>query len=172
MLMEETRRYLQERKVTRLKFATSPLLTGTAHFYVTRYGTRYRWREGTHTPEGQVWPYVSCECDLDDPVARTMDLRDEEVESRSVLRWEKGRPVPPPSVVYSGPLTVLLPDLTSDSLTASARADPSFLATLYAVFHGLHVHGYGFAWFDLLPGASGALGGAANFYLMNRTVTF
>jgi len=171
-LMEQARAYLLERRVTRLKFGTSPLLTGTARFYVTRYGTHYRWREGTRTPEGQVWPYVSCECDFDDPVARPLDLRDDELAERSVLLWEKGRPVVPPHVVSAGPLTVLLPELTSESITATAHADPTFLAALFGVFHELHVHGYGFAWFDLLPASAASPEDAAYVYIMNRTVTF
>jgi GNAT superfamily N-acetyltransferase len=168
-LMEEARVWLAERRVTRLKFGTSPLLTSTAHFYMTRYGTRYHWREGTHTPDGHAWPYVSCECDFDDPLARPLDLRDEELAEHSVLRWVGGRPRVPPNVVYSGPLTVLLPELTSDSITATAHADPSFLGTLFDVFHGLHVHGYGFAWFDLLPGAPASADDATYVYIMNRT---
>jgi len=172
LLMEEARRYLAEHRVTRLKFGTSPLLTGTAHFYMTRYGTRYRWREGMRTPDGQAWPYAACECDFDDPLARTLDLRDDELADRSILLWENGRPRVPERIVYSGPLTLLLPELTSETLAAAARADPAFLATLYDAFHSLHVHGYGFAWFDVLPGAAPAPGAASYFYIMSRTVAF
>jgi hypothetical protein len=81
-LVEAAGRYLQGRKVTRLKFAASPLLTRSAWLYVNQFGTRFRWREGSRTPEGTPWPYVSCECDFDDPLGRPLDLRDEEVPDR------------------------------------------------------------------------------------------
>jgi hypothetical protein len=168
-LLEEAGRYLQARRITRLKFGTSPLLTRNAWLYVTRFGCRYRWREGTRTPDGQPWPYVSCECDFDDPLAHPLDLREDQVQERSVLDWEEGRPTPRAHLVYSGPLSLVLPDLDSDALAEAQRRDPGFIATLYAAFHALHVHGYGFAWFDRL---SVRTGDGAWYYLMKRIVAF
>ena len=169
-LFEEAGRYMREHRAARLKFGTSPLLTGNAELYVTRFGTRYRWREGTRTPEGAPWPYVACECDFDDPLARPLDLRDDEVVARSVLDWKDGRPVPRAHVVYSGPLSVLLPELTGDTLSAAATGDPKLLAVLFEVLHDLHVHGYSFSWFDRLPGEARLPGTPAFFYVMKRTV--
>lgn len=171
-LMEQAGLYLRERKVTRLKFGTSPLLTGNAELYIIQFGTRYRWREGTHTPEGRPWPYVSCECDFDDPVARPLDLLEEEVALRSVLDWVDGCPVPRRNVTYSGPLSVLLPDLDGEALAAAEERDPSFLALLYDVFHSLHVHGYGFAWFDRLSTGIVRPGSPSCYYIMKSVVAF
>ena len=167
-LLAEAETYLRAHRCHRLKFGTSPLLTDDAGLYVTRFGTRYRWSPGNRTPEGRPWPHVSCECDFDDPLARPLDLRDEEVSERSVLAWSDGRPVRRQRIVYSGPLSVLLPDLTMESVTRSAAADPSYLETLYAAFHELARHGYGFAWFDRLPSvAAGSAGSARWYYVMN-----
>ncbi len=167
-LLGEIGRFLRAHRVTRLKFAASPLLTGAAELYITRFGARYRWREGTRTPEGRPWPYVSGECDFDDPLERPLDLREEEVVPRSVLDWEGLVASPRQGIVYSGPLSVLLPDLTADLLADAARADPRFLATLFDVFHALYLHGYGFAWFDRLPSRLVPEGGARCYYVMNR----
>jgi hypothetical protein len=169
-LLAEAGRYMGEHKAARLKFGTSPLLTGNAELYVTRFGTRYRWHEGTRTPGGAPWPYVACECDFEDPLARPLDLRDDEVEARSVLGWKEGRPVRRARVAYSGPLSVLLPELSSDSVAAAAAGEPEFLAVLFEAFHELHVHGYSYAWFDRLPGGARPVGSPAFFYLMKRTV--
>ena len=169
-LMREAGKLIRERKVSRLKFGTSPLLTGNAALYVTRFGTRYKWREGTRTPEGKPWPHVSCECDFDDPIARPLDLRTEEIVPRSVIDWEGVRPLPRRKVVYSGPLSLLLPELTSDSLVEADRRDPSFLSTLYQVFHGLFLHGYDFAWFDRLPPSASPPGGPRCYYIMRRVL--
>ncbi len=168
LLLEEAGRYMRERKATRLKFGTSPLLTGNAELYVTRFGTLYRWREGIRTPEGSPWPYVACECDFDDPLARPLDLRDDEVEARSVLDWKEGRPIPRPRVVYAGPLSVVLPELSSDTVSIAA-SDPELLTVLFDVFHALHAHGYSFAWFDRLPGGTRPQGSPAFFYTMKSS---
>jgi GNAT superfamily N-acetyltransferase len=168
-LLEEAERLIRAHKSHRLKFGTSPLLTGNAALYVTRFGTRYRWREGARTAEGQPWPYVSCECDFDDPLARPLDLRDDEAVERSVLDWTEGVPRRRAGVVYSGPLSVLLPDLGNDAIARSAAADPLFLPLLYAAFHELSRHGYGFAWFDRVPPGAAA-GSAAWYYVMNRVL--
>jgi hypothetical protein len=167
-LLEEAGRWLRARRITRLKFGTSPLLTRNAWLYVTRFGCRYRWREGTRTPDGQPWPYVSCECDFDDPLAHPLDLRDDQVQERSVVDWKGGRPTPRARLVYSGPLSLVLPELDSDALTEAQRRDPGFIATLYSAFHALHVHGYGFAWFDRLTASPGDAG--AWYYVMKRVV--
>jgi GNAT superfamily N-acetyltransferase len=170
-LLEEAGKLIQARKVTRLKFGTSPLLTPNAELYVTRFGTRYWWREGTHTPAGAPWPYVSCECDFDDPLARPLDLRPEEVVPRSVLDWEGLAPRPRRKVVYSGPLSVTLPELTNETLSEKGERDPDFFPTLYAVFHALFVHGYGFAWFDRLPAGMAAAADPWFYYVMSRVVS-
>ncbi len=169
-LLAETEKLLKMHKCSRLRFGTSPLLTANAELYITRFGTHYRWREGARTPEGQPWPYVSCECDFDDPLARPLDLRDEEVAERSVLEWVDGRPVRRPRIVYAGPLSILLPDLGVDSIARAAGADAAFLPTLYDAFHELSRHGYGFAWFDRLPASAGSPGGAQWYYVMNRVL--
>src|SRR5208337_335519 len=167
-LMQEAGRFIRERKLSRLKFGTSPLLTGNAALYVTRCGARYKWREGTRTPEGRPWPYVSCECDFADPIARPLDLRAEEIVPRSVIDWEGVRPLPRQKVVYSGPLSVLLPELTRDALVEADARDAGFLATLYQVFHALFLHGYDFAWFDRLPPFAAPPGGPRCYYIMRR----
>jgi hypothetical protein len=169
-LLEEAGRYLRARRITRLKFGTSPLLTRNAWLYVTRFGCRYRWREGIRTPEGEPWPYVSCECDFDDPLAHPLDLREDQVRERSVLDWNEGRPMPRAPLVYSGPLSLVLPDLDADALAEAQRRTPGFVATLYSAFHALHVHGYGFAWFDRLSVPTGDAG--AWYYVMKRIVAF
>jgi hypothetical protein len=169
-LMEAAGRYLGTRKVMRLKFATSPLLTRSAWLYVNRFGARYRWREGTRTPDGQPWPYVSCECDFDDPLARPLDLRDEEALPLSLLSWELGKPVRRTDLPFRGPLCVALPDLGSDGLSALASREPSVITTLHDAFHALHVHGYEFSWFDRLPGSEAVHGGPRWYYIMKRVV--
>jgi GNAT superfamily N-acetyltransferase len=167
-LLEEAGRYLRAHRTTRLKFGTSPLLTHSAWLYVTRFGSRYRWREGPRAPDGQPWPYVSCECDFDNPLARSLDLRDEEVQGRSVVEWVGGRPRIRSRLVYSGPLAVVLPDLDGQTLVRAREQDPGFIATLYSAFHSLHAHGYGFDWFDRLPAAGGQPAGW--YYVMKRVV--
>jgi GNAT superfamily N-acetyltransferase len=169
-LMEEAARFIRARKVQRMKFGTSPLLTANAELYITRFGTRYRWRGGARTAEGAPWPYVTCECDFDDPLARPLDLRDEEVLARSVVAWEGQRPVPRERVVYSGPLSVALPEWDTEALAEAGHRDPSFLPTLYAAFHALFIHGYGFAWFDSLPHRLAPPGGPRFYYVMNRVL--
>jgi hypothetical protein len=169
-LLEEAGRWLRAHRITRLKFGTSPLLTRNASLYITRFGSRYRWREGTRAPDGQPWPYVSCECDLDDPIAKPLDLREDQVRERSVLEWKGGRPTPRARLVYTGPLSLVLPDLDSDGLAEAQRRDPGFIATLFTAFHDLHVHGYGFAWFDRLSASAG--GAHPWYYLMKRVVAF
>jgi GNAT superfamily N-acetyltransferase len=166
-LLEEAARLMAERKVRRLKFGTSPLITANADLYITRFGTRYRWRPGVRTADGAPWPSVTCECDFDDPVARPLDLRDDEVLSRSVVGWEGRTPVPREKVVYSGPLAVVLPELDAETLAEAGR---DFLSTLYSAFHGLYIHGYGFAWFDRLPARLSSAEGPLFYYVMNRVL--
>ena len=168
-LLEEAARYIGEHKVQRLKFGTSPLFTANATLYITRFGTRYRWREGARATDGAPWPYVTCECDFDDPLARPLDLPDDEVLARSVVGWEGRTPVPREKVVYSGPLSVALPELDAEAL---AEAGKDFLPTLYSVFHALFIHGYGFAWFDRLPARLVPRGEPPFYYVMNRVLGF
>jgi hypothetical protein len=166
-LMEEAARFMAEHKVKRLKFGTCPLLTANASLYVTRFGTRYRWRPGVRTAEGALWPSVTCECDFDDPLARPIDLRDDEILSRSVVAWDGRKPIPRQKVVYSGPLAVVLPALDAAAL---AGAGGEFLSTLYAAFQSLHLHGYGFAWFDSLPARLAPSHEPLFYYVMNRVL--
>ena len=166
-LMDEAGRYIGQHKVQRLKFGASPLLTASASLYITRFGTRYRWRAGARTAEGAPWPYVTCECDFDDPLARPLDLRDDELLPRSVVAWEGRKPIPREKVVYSGPLSVVLPELDAEAL---ALAGTDFLSTLYDVFHALFIHGYGFAWFDTLPARLAPPGKPLYSYIMNRVL--
>jgi len=170
LLLEKVGLFLEKRRSSRLKLGTSPLLTRNAWLYVNRFGSRYRWREGTRTTAGAPWPYVSCEVDFDDPLARPLDLRDDEVIPRSLLAWEGGRPVRR-ALSYSGPLSVLLPDLDAEALSAAAGADPAVIALLQSLFHDLHVHGYGFAWFDELPARLVTAGGPRWYYVMSRVVS-
>jgi len=169
-LLEETGRFIRERKVARLKFGTSPLLTTDAELYITRFGTRYRWRGGIRTPGGRPWPHVACECDFDDPLARSLDMRDDEVIAKSVVAWEGRQPLPRPRVVYSGPLAVLLPQLDSETLAQAGERDTRFLPALSSLFHGLFIHGYDFAWFDRLPAAVAPPGGPWFYYIMKPIV--
>jgi hypothetical protein len=171
LLLEKAGLFLQKRRVTRLKLGTSPLLTRNAWLYVTRFGSRYRWREGIKAPDGRPWPYVSCEVDFDDPLARSLDLREDELMPRSILAWDGGRPALRP-LAWSGPLSVVLPDLDADSIAAAAEADPDFIATLYSAFHGLHLHGYEFAWFDRLPQSAAPAGAPLWYYIMKRVMSF
>jgi len=170
LLLEKAGLFLRKRRVARLKLGTSPLLTRNAWLYVNRFGSRYRWREGIRAPDGRPWPYVSCEVDFDDPLARPFDLREDQVFARSVLAWEGGSPARRP-LAYSGPLSLILPDLDTDSIAAEAEADPSFISTLYSAFHGLHLHGYEFAWFDRLPGNGAPAGAPCWYYLMKRVLS-
>jgi GNAT superfamily N-acetyltransferase len=165
-LMEAARLYIEERKVHRLKFGTSPLLTHCARLYVTRFGARYHWRRGVKGSRGRPWPCVSCECDFDDPLAKPADLGDDEIEERSVLAWDGMRPVPR-EVGYSGPLSVVLPELSVSGLAAAIEHIPKFIGTLHAAFDALFVHDYGFAWFDALP----SHGAARFYYLMKRVMS-
>jgi hypothetical protein len=170
LLLEKAGLFLRQRRVTRLKLGTSPLLTRNAFLYVNRFGSRYRWREGMRRPDGRPWPYVSCDVDFDDPLARPLDLREDQVVPRSVLAWEGMRPVPR-ALAYSGALSVVLPDLDSDGLAAAAEEDPQLIPALYAAFQGLHVHGYEFAWFDRLPELIAPAGMPCWYYIMKRVVS-
>jgi hypothetical protein len=169
-LLEEAGRYIREHRVARLKFGTSPLLTRNAELYVTRFGARYHWREGARTPEGKPWPYVSCECDFDDPCARPLDLREEEIVPRSVIDWTGLRPLPRRNIVYAGPLSVLLPELTAEAVSEAGQRDPELLPTLHEVFHTLSLHGYEFAWFDRRDPSALPAGSPPCYYVMRRSL--
>ena len=171
-LLEEARRFLQERRMTRLKLGTSPLLTHNASLYITRLGARYRWREGIRTPEGAPYPWVTCECDFEDPCARPLDLTEEEVGPRSVLSWDGLRPLPRGNIVYAGPLSVLLPEIGPEQLAEAGARDPQFYPLLWKVFHELSRHGYCFSWFDRREAARLAPGEPSCYYVMSRVVTF
>jgi len=170
-LLEATGRFLAARKVTRLKFTTSPLLTRMAWLYVNRFGTQYRWREGSRTPDGKPWPYVTCECDFDDLLERPLDLRDEEVPGHCLVYWEGGKPVVRTGLRFSGPLCVALPDIDADGLSLLADREPAVIALLHRAFQSLHIHGYEFAWFDRLKGAPEAPGAPRWYYLMKHIVS-
>ena len=79
------------------------------------------------------------------------------------------RPVPRHRVSHAGTLFVLLPHLTSVLLGRAVQEVPLFLETLTAVFQDLHVHGYGFGWFDrVAPGIAAAGGQPLSAYAMVR----
>jgi GNAT superfamily N-acetyltransferase len=153
-LLGEAGKYLREHRVSRLRFGTSPLLTQAAGLFVRRFGARYRWKEGVRSPEGRPWPYVTAECDFDDPLPRPLGLRDEDALARAVVSWEGAAPVhrTPPS--YTGTLFFVLPSLTADVIAQSSHDVPRFLEILAAAFQDLHLHGYAFAWFDRVPEAA------------------
>jgi hypothetical protein len=69
-----------------------------------------------------------------------------------VLSWDGGLPLRRQGIVYSGALSVVLPPFTTVTLGHALQAVPRFLETLYTAFEDLFLHGYGFAWFDRLPG--------------------
>jgi hypothetical protein len=171
-LLSEVKAFIHGRRMARMKLGTSPLLTGSAALYITRFGARYHWREGIGTPAGRPRPSVSCECDFEDPAARPMDLTEEEVAPRSVLSWDGLRPIPRRNVVYAGPLSVLLPELNAETLAGAAAANPEFLPVLWNVFHALFVHGYEFAWFDHRDPAVAAPGEPPCYYVMKSVVSF
>lgn len=171
VLFEAAAKLLAAKKVTRLRFGTSPLLTRAAWLYVNRFGSRYRWREGSRTPEGRPWPYVSGECDFDDPLERPLDLSEREVPERCLLTWERGAPVVRSDLRFSGPLCVALPDIDVDGLSALSGRAPEVIATIHSAFQSLHVHGYEFAWFDRLKDAPPGAGAARWYYLMARIVS-
>jgi GNAT superfamily N-acetyltransferase len=162
-LVEEAGRYIQKHKAARLKFGTSPLLTHCAALFITGFGTRYRWKEGVRTADGRSWPYVTCECDFDDPLFKPLDLRDDEVGRRNILSWSGSTPSIKKGTVYSGPLAVVLPSFSTLALAEAVGGTPGFLETLYAAFHELFRHGYGFAWFDHTD-----LGGKNVFYYVMK----
>jgi GNAT superfamily N-acetyltransferase len=161
-LLEEAGRYLREHRLSRLRFGTSPLLTQAAGLFVRRFGARYRWKEGVRSPEGRPWPYVTAECDFDDPLPRPLGLRDEDALSRSVISWEGAAPARRTPESYTGTLFVVLPSLTAELIGESARDVPRFLDVLSDAFQDLHLHGYAFAWFDRVPQA--AAGGRTLWY--------
>ena len=170
-LMAEAEKHMRAHRATRLRFGTSPLLTQNAGLFMRRTGTRYRWKQGVRSPEGRPWPYVACECDFDDPLPRPLGLRVEEAVERSVLDWDGIRPVPRHRVVHAGMLFVALPPLTSTLLAEAVQKVPLFLETLTAVFQDLHVHGYGFAWFDRVPPELVPPGQPSlSFYAMTRAL--
>jgi hypothetical protein len=170
-LLEEAKAFISQRHMSRMKLGTSPLLTGHAALYITRFGARYRWRDGIKMPDGRPRPYVSCECDFEDPSARPLDLTEEEVAPRSVLSWDGLRPIPRREVVYAGPLSVLLPELSAEALGEASVQDPELLPVLWSVFHALSVHGYDFAWFDHRDPAVSAPGEPPCYYVMKSVVS-
>lgn len=166
-LLAEAEKYLRERRVSRLRFGTSPLLTQTAGLFVRRFGARYRWKEGVRSPEGRPWPYVTAECDFDDPLPRPLGLREEDALARTVLSWEGATPVRRVPASYTGTLFVVLPPLAADVIAESARDVPRFLETLAEAFQDLHLYGYAFAWFDRVPQEAGG-GRTLWYYAMAR----
>jgi GNAT superfamily N-acetyltransferase len=165
-LVSQAGDYMREHKITRLRFGTSPLLTWNAALYMRHFGMRYSWKEGVRTPDGKSWPYVSCEWDLDDPLVKPPDLRQDELEERSALDWAGLTPAPRRGIRYSGPLFLPLPDLTNDDLADLAEGSPEFLFTTYRAFQELFRHGYRFAWFDAVRSAGA--GQSRWFYFMEN----
>ncbi|HVP17863.1 MAG TPA: GNAT family N-acetyltransferase [Spirochaetia bacterium] len=165
-LIRQAEAYLRERKVTRLKFGTSPLLTWCAGLYMRRFGMRYTWKEGVRTPEGKPWPFVSCEWDLDDPAVKPPDLREKDLPARSAIDWKGPVPVRRSRLVYSEPLFVPLPDLSNDELAGLSDRAPDFLPAIYRIFQDLFRHGYRFSWFDMISAAS--FPGCCCFYFMEN----
>ena len=162
-LMAAARDYVSGHRCSRLRFGTSPLLVPCAALYVTRLGTRYHWKEGVRLADGRPWPCVSCECDFEDPLPESRDIAPADADARSVVTWDGGVPARRAGIVYSGPLAVVLPTLTTTTLSHAMQTVPRFLETLYAAFEELVVHGYGFAWFarrDPRPG---------HYYVMARS---
>jgi hypothetical protein len=109
--------------------------------------------------------------DFDDPSARPLDLTEEEVVPRSVLAWEGLQPRPRHDVIYAGPLSVLLPEMSAEALGDAGARDPELLSALWSVFHSLSVHGYGFAWFDRLDPAVNTSGAPPCYYVMKRLIS-
>jgi GNAT superfamily N-acetyltransferase len=174
-LMSRVREYVSGRRASRLRFGTSPLLVPCAALYIRQFGTRYHWKEGVHLADGRPWPCVSCECDFDDPLPESKELAPAEAESRSVLSWDGGLPVRRRDIVYSGPLSVVLPPFTTTTLSQAMQAVPRFLETFYEAFEELFLHGYGFSWFGRLHGrdAEGQPSGSPEgrpfwYYIMSR----
>jgi GNAT superfamily N-acetyltransferase len=165
-LVTQAGAYLRERKATRLKFTTSPLLTACAGLSMRRFGMRYSWKEGVRTPDGKPWPFVSCEWDLDDPAVKPPDLSEQDLPERSAIDWKGPVPVRRSGLVYAGPLFLPLPDLSSDELADRVKRAPEFLPAAYRVFQELFRHGYRFAWFDTMT--SGSFPGCSCFYFMEN----
>lgn len=75
--------------------------------------------------------------------------------------------MPKKGIVYSGPLSVLLPDFNGAELAAAVDSIPDFLRIMHFVFDTLYTRGYGFAWFDTI-----SLGGVTwHYYLMKRVMS-
>lgn len=165
-LLEEAKRYIGLHKAHRLLFDVSPLLTQSAALFVTRFGARYRWMEGSMTTDGRPWPECSCELDFTSPLGRPPDMEEQEVTALSVLDWEGGRPVPRSGISYQGLHTVLLPPMDRKILAKAASSVPGILETLTEALRGLHRHGYGFVWFD----ATSYVGQPFHYYLMRRSM--
>ena len=161
-LMRRTGDYLRERKVPRLKFGTSPLLTWNAGLFMKRCGMRYIWKEGMKTPGAKPWPYVSCEWDLDDQLEKPHDLR-EDACRRGASSTGRHRYRLPERLPHSGRLFVPLPDLSGEDLITIVRNSPDSLVVLHGVFHDLFLHGYRFAWFDTLSAVK--VPGCRRYYL-------
>ena len=103
-----------------------------------------------------------------DMAYKLIQVNDSLVELRSVVDWEGIRPIPRHRVVHSGTLFVLLPPFTSALLAQAVQEVPLFLETLTAVFQDLHVHGYGFGWFDRVAPGIAPAGQALSAYAMVR----
>ncbi|HSV92941.1 MAG TPA: GNAT family N-acetyltransferase [Desulfobacterales bacterium] len=170
-LMSAARAYVLAHRATRLRFGTSPLLVPCAALYVTRFGTRYHWKEGVHLADGRPWPCVSCECDFEDPLPPSRELPPSEAAARSVVTWDGGLPVRRRDILYSGALSVVLPPFTTAALSQAMQAVPRFIETMYAAFEELYLHGYGFAWFARRDAAAdpGADPRLNHYHVMTRS---
>jgi GNAT superfamily N-acetyltransferase len=165
-LMQEAKAYIGRRKAHRMLFDVSPLLTQNAVLFVTHFGARYRWLEGSRTPEGRPWPECSCECDFTNPLDKPPDMREEEVTALSVLDWDGLRPTPRREASYRGLRSVLLPPMDLERLAQAAQGVPGLLETMTEAFRALHLHGYGFVWFDRTVYA----GRPFYYYLMRQSI--
>ncbi len=149
-LLEEAKKYLKKYQASRLKFGTSPLLTVNASLYITRYGAQYTWNDKIKLADGKPWPYVSCECNFNNPLKKPLELSSRNVLAANLLEWDGLRPKPIKFVRYTGGLSILLPPISKSQLRTATDNIDGFLETTFNLFDSLNRTGYGFIWFDKL----------------------
>ena len=155
-LLEEAGAWLRARRMTRLKFGTSPLLTRNAWLYVTRFGSRYRWREGARTPGRSAVALRLLRMRFRRPAGASPGPAGGPgaAAQRPGLEGRQAGPARRPGVLRAA-CPWCFRTWTVTPWPRRQRRDPGFIATLYAAFHALHQHGYGFAWFDRLAAPAG-----------------